>query len=74
MKEEMELTRHGGPYDRGAADAYYQRAATPHYFKGDTYQSEKVEIADMTDKEKEQYALGFLGAIGCQILHEGTLI
>jgi len=54
------ITRHGGPYDRGAADAYYQRPACPHYFKGDSYQSEKVGITDMTDKEKEQYALGYL--------------
>ena len=61
MEEVNEMTRHGGPYDRGAADAYYQRPATPHYFKGDSYQSEKVEITHMTDKEKEQYALGYLG-------------
>ena len=61
MNEEKELTRHGGPYDRGAADAYYGRPATHHYFKGASYQSEKVDITDMTDKEKEQYALGYLG-------------
>ena len=59
--KEMELTRHGGPYDRGAADAYYSRPATPHYFKGASYQSERVDVADMTDKEKEQYALGYSG-------------
>ena len=31
--------RHGGPYDRGSADSYYQRGPRPHYFKGDTYNS-----------------------------------
>ena len=23
--------RHGGPYDRGSADSYYQRGEDPHY-------------------------------------------
>jgi hypothetical protein len=29
-------TRHGGPYDRGSADAYYGRPFNPHYFLGAT--------------------------------------
>ena len=57
------ITRHGGPYDRGAADAYYQRPACPHYFKGDSYQSEKVEQSMMTDRERELYALGYSGQL-----------
>jgi len=32
--------RHGGPYDRGSADSYYQRGYNPHYYKGDTGSSE----------------------------------
>ena len=28
--------RHGGPYDRGGADAYYRRKFSPHYFESDT--------------------------------------
>ena len=28
--------RHGGPYDRGSADSYYNRPRRPHYYKGDT--------------------------------------
>jgi len=51
--------RHGGPYDRGAADAYYQRDFDPHYFKGDTYNSERVGIKDMTWPEIEAYSEGF---------------
>lgn len=36
--------RHGGPYDRGAADSYYQRGRRPHYFVGDTYKSEEIML------------------------------
>jgi hypothetical protein len=53
------LMRHGGPYDRGSADAWYGRAFEPHFFKGDTYQSEKVEMKDMTIREIEAYTRGY---------------
>ena len=33
--------RHGGPFDRGAADSYYGRAREPHWFSGATYSSPK---------------------------------
>ena len=51
--------RHGGPYDRGSADSYYRRPYNPHYFKGGTYTSERVEEADMTPEEIAGYAAGF---------------
>jgi hypothetical protein len=51
--------RHGGPYDRGAADAYYRREYDPHYFKGDTYNSERVSGADMTAADVIAYTVGF---------------
>lgn len=51
--------RHGGPYDRGAADAYYQREYDPHYFKGDTYNSERVSGANMTAADVIAYTVGF---------------
>jgi hypothetical protein len=54
-----DMHRHGSPYDRGRADAYYGRLFCPHYFKGATYQSEYVTIADMTIDEIEQYEQGF---------------
>jgi hypothetical protein len=54
-----DMHRHGSPYDRGSADAYYERLFCPHYFKGATYQSEYVTIADMTIDEIEQYEQGF---------------
>lgn len=51
--------RHGGPYDRGSADCYYNRPLLPHYFKGDTYFSEKVNVDDMTPEEIEAYTAGY---------------
>ena len=53
------MTRHGGPWDRGSADAYYSRPYSPHYFKGDTYNSEKVEAASMTKEEIAAYEDGY---------------
>jgi hypothetical protein len=37
-----EFTRHGGAYDRGSADKYYNRDFNPHYYVGDTMQSKLV--------------------------------
>jgi hypothetical protein len=51
--------RHGGAYDRGAADAYYGRTPKPHYFKGNTYNSEKVHEPEMTYKEVMAYLAGY---------------
>lgn len=51
--------RHGGPYDRGSADSYYRRPFNPHYFVGDTYSSEKVELGQMTAVEIVEYTAGY---------------
>lgn len=51
--------RHGGPYDRGAADSYYGRPFDPHYFVGDTYSSPRVGLAGMSAAEVALYARGF---------------
>lgn len=51
--------RHGGPFDRGSADSYYYREFNPHYFVGDTYNSDKVELADMTAEEIVAYTAGY---------------
>ena len=51
--------RHGGPYDRGSADRYYNRPFNPHYFTGDTYNSSKVEQKDMTDTQVKDYRDGY---------------
>ena len=53
------LTGHGSAYDRGGADSYYRRGRDPHYYRGGSYQSERVEAADMNDEELAAYHRGF---------------
>jgi len=51
--------RHGGPYDRGGADSYYQRGFNPHYYSGASMQSEEIPEALMTTAEVEAYTAGY---------------
>jgi hypothetical protein len=50
-------TRHGGCFDRGSADSYYHRGVEPHYYAGDTHQSEK--ITNLTESEVGEYMAGY---------------
>lgn len=59
MVESLYDQRHGGPYDRGTADAYYGREYNPHYYVGNTYTSERVDLANMTAEEITAYTAGF---------------
>jgi hypothetical protein len=52
-------SRHGGPYDRGSADAYYGRGFDPHYFEFDTYSSVLVPPELMTEEEIAAYKSGY---------------
>ena len=52
-------TRHGGPFDRGGADYWYNRGYDPHYYVGGTYTSNRVEKADMTGEELAAYRAGY---------------
>lgn len=51
--------RHGGPYDRGSADKYYNRPFEPHYYEGATAMTKRVELKDMTPKEIAEYTAGY---------------
>ena len=51
--------RHGGPYDRGSADSYYRRPRRPHFFRGDTYNSEEVLEENMTAHFSSEGRAGF---------------
>ena len=51
--------RHGGPYDRGAADSHYRRGFDPHYFVEGTYNSPRIEMEDMSATEITAYTKGF---------------
>ena len=52
--------RHGGPFDRGSADSYYDRGMNIHYYVGATAQSERVEAKDMTPHEIAAYCAGYM--------------
>ena len=52
-------TRHGGPFDRGNADSYYNRGYAPHYYTGNTYDSERIDMKDMTAAEITAYTAGY---------------
>ncbi len=54
-----DFERHGGPWDRGGADAYYGRAFNPHYFVGDTYSSEMVKRENMSSEQIQAYTLSY---------------
>jgi hypothetical protein len=53
------INGHGAAYDRGSADRYYGRRFAPHYYRGATGSSERVESADMTPEERDAYKRGW---------------
>lgn len=58
-QNEMNIKRHGGPWDRGAADSYYQRQFNPHYFEGPTGATRRIPMVEMTEEQVEQYRQGY---------------
>ena len=52
-------TRHGGPFERGGADFWYNRGYDPHYYEGGTYTSKRIEKDDMTPEELAAYRAGY---------------
>jgi len=52
-------TRHGSPYDRGSADAWYGRDFDPHHWPQGTYNGQRVEMAQMTAQEITAYTVGY---------------
>ena len=53
------FTRHGGAYDRGSADGWYERRRDPHYYVGASYSSDRVSIVDMSAEEIAAYNDGY---------------
>lgn len=41
--------RHGGPFDRGAADSYYGRGPEPHYYVGASRLSQEILVEPGTE-------------------------
>lgn len=60
VRDVEQYERHGGPYDRGSADSYYQRGIDPHYYVGGTGTSTRVEITNTNSEEYHAYMLGYL--------------
>jgi hypothetical protein len=51
--------RHGGAFDRGSADSWYNRPRNPHLYTGDTGSSERIAEAQMTPSEVQAYLAGY---------------
>ena len=51
--------RHGGPFDRGAADSWYGRPPRPHFFTDATYQSMEITERFMTQAQIAEYHAGY---------------
>ena len=51
--------RHGGPFDRGAADSYYGRPIKPHFYTGGTGTSTLVPKYGMSKEAIEEYHAGY---------------
>jgi len=64
-KEAKYNERHGGPYDRGAADSWYIRPRCPHYYgrhengEGLIEDRKRVSGDEMTKAEIEAYHAGY---------------
>lgn len=55
----MQKHRHGGPFDRGSADAWYERSPKPHYYEGATYTTRLFNQNEMTKQQITEYWEGF---------------
>lgn len=53
------FTRHGGAYDRGSADSYYGRDRDPHLYTSASYDSIRLDAADLSAEEIAAYNQGY---------------
>ena len=51
--------KHGSPWDRGHADAYYGRSFDPHYWSEGSYRGDRTEMKDMPPEEIVLYTRGY---------------
>jgi hypothetical protein len=62
MMKEIDMDKkypdwHGSPYDRGSADAWYNRPRDPHKYPDGTYKGERVSLTD--PDEIDAYMFGY---------------
>ena len=50
---------HGSPFDRGAADSYYNRARDPHWYPEGTYNGRRRDLSEMSAEEVQAYLAGY---------------
>lgn len=53
------MTVHGGPFDRGSADSYYQRGSKPHYWPEGYWRGNRVVESEMSKDEIDEYLAGW---------------
>jgi hypothetical protein len=56
-KPQFDRNLNGSLYDRGSADKYYGRKASPHWYPNGTYKGEAV--TKLTKKEIAEYMAGY---------------
>lgn len=56
-RPQFDRFKHGGLFDRGSADAYYHRDASPHWYPEGTGHGERIE--KLTDEEIQEYLAGY---------------
>ena len=49
--------RHGGAFDRGSADSYYNRGRDPHWYPHGTYNG--IKVTKLTAEELAEYNAGY---------------
>lgn len=60
--KEVTNTEHGGPYDRGSADAWYARPMNPHWYPKGTYMGERIKEDKMSEQEIAEYHFGYMNS------------
>ena len=58
--EQVKNTEHGGPFDRGGADAWYSRPMIPHWYPNGTYTGKRVDSSEMSKQEIAEYTYGYI--------------
>jgi hypothetical protein len=53
----FDRTRHGSLYDRGSADSWYRRPASPHWYPNGTSNIPRIE--DLTKEQIAEYMAGY---------------
>lgn len=59
MEVQFNRKRHGGLFDRGAADSYYNRSPEPHWYPHPNGTGHGERKTDLTEAEAAEYMAGY---------------